>query len=92
LGKKRAKQFSQKHTKCAIKKCWEKIVGKSAKKRFLYSHENHHQKMGAKNTRNNFYRSTRIEQTKNVGEKLFEKSAKKRFLYSHEYHAQKMGG
>jgi len=70
----------------------KKIVGKSAKKRFLYSHDNHHQKMGAKNTRNNFFRSTRIEQTKNVGKKVFEKSAKKSFLYSHEYHAQKNEG
>ena len=34
LGKKRAKQFFQKHTKCAIKKCWEKMVGKSAKNVF----------------------------------------------------------
>jgi len=64
---------------------------KCAKKRFLFSHENHHQKMGGKNTRNNFYRSTRIERAKNVGKKLFDKSAKKPF-FSHEYHAQKNGG
>ena len=69
----------------------KKSSEKVQKKRFLYSHDNHHQKMGRKNTRNFFYRSTRIEQTKNVGKNVFEKSAKIRFLYSHEYHAQKMG-
>ena len=60
-------------------------------KKLFFSHEYIHQKIGGKNARNNFYRSTRIERAKNVGKKLFEKSAKKRFLYSHEYHAQKMG-
>ena len=34
-GKKRAKQFFQKHTKCASKKSWEKIVGNKCEKRFF---------------------------------------------------------
>jgi len=92
MGKKtRETIFPETHEMCD-QKMLGKIVGKSAKKRFLYSHENHPQKMGAKNTRNNFYRSTRIERAKNVGIKIVGKSAKKRFLNSHEYHHQKMGG
>ena len=38
-GKKLAKQFFQKHTNSANKKCWEKIVGKSVKNVF-YIHTN----------------------------------------------------
>jgi len=38
-GGKRAKQFFQKHKISAIKKCWKKIVGKSAKNVF-YIHTN----------------------------------------------------
>ena len=38
-GIKRAKQFFQKHTNCASKKCWEKKFRKNCEKRFLYSHE-----------------------------------------------------
>ena len=34
-GKKHAKQFFQKHTNSANKKCWEKIVGKKCEKRFF---------------------------------------------------------
>ena len=46
--KKPAKQFFQKHTNSANKKCREKIVGKKCEKRFLYSHEYRDQKMGGK--------------------------------------------
>ena len=70
----------------------KKIVGKSAKNLFLYSHEYRDQKMGGKNSRNNLSRNTRIVQAKNVGKKSSEKSAKNVFLYSHEYRDQKMGG
>jgi len=63
------------------KKCWKKIVGKSAKNVFLYSHENRDQKMGGKNARNNFSRNTRIVREKNVGIKIVGKSAKNVFLY-----------
>ena len=39
-GKKRAKQFFQKHKNSASKKCWEKIVRKKCEKKFfLNSHE-----------------------------------------------------
>jgi len=53
---KRVKQFLQKHTINAIKNVGKKIVGKSAKNVFLYSHEYRDQKMGGKNARNNFSR------------------------------------
>ena len=47
-GEKRVKQFFQKHKNSAIKKCWEKIVGKSAKNVFLNSHEYSELKMWGK--------------------------------------------
>ena len=39
-GKKLAKQFFQKNSNNASKKCWEKIVGKKWEKRFFYIHTN----------------------------------------------------
>jgi len=69
----------------------KKSSEKSAKKVFLYSHEYRDQKMGGKNSRNNFSRKTRIVRAKNVGKKIFGKKCEKRFLYSHEYREQKMG-
>ena len=74
------------------KNLWKKIVGKSAKNVFLYSHEYRELKMGGKNGRNNFSRNTRTVRAKNVGEKNVGKNCEKRFLYSHEYRDQKMGG
>ena len=47
--------------------------------------------MGGQNSRNNFYRNTRIVHSKNEGKKIVGKSAKNVFLYSHEYRDQKMG-
>jgi len=35
MGEKRAKQFFQKHTNCATKKCWETIVRKKFEKAFF---------------------------------------------------------
>jgi len=80
-GKKRAKQFFQKHTISACKK-WEKIVGKKCENRFLYSHEYRDQKMRGKNARNNFFTSTRIVQAKNVGKKSSGKGGENVF-YTH---------
>ena len=39
-GKKRAKQFFQKHTNSASKKCWEKNRRKKVRKTFFYIHTN----------------------------------------------------
>jgi len=47
-GKKRAKQFFQKRTNSASKKCGKNDLRKKAKKRFLYSHEYRDQKSGEK--------------------------------------------
>ena len=70
-GKKLAKQFFQKLTNSASKKCWGKNCRKKCENRFfLYSHEYRDQKMGGKKARNKFYRNTRIVRTKNVGEKI----------------------
>ena len=58
----------------------KKSSAKSAKKRFLYSHEYRDQKMGGKNGRNNFSRNTRIMQAKNVGKKIVCKKCEKTFF------------
>ena len=68
-----AKQFFQKNTNSASKKCWKKIVSKSAKTRFLYSHEYRGQKMGEKKARNNFSKKTRTLPAKNVVKKSSQK-------------------
>jgi len=55
IGEKKARNNFSRNTRIVrSKNVGKKIVGKSAKKRFIYSHENHHQKMGPKNTRNIF--------------------------------------
>jgi len=48
----------------------KKLFEKSAKKRFLYPHEYHAQKMGGKKTRNNFSRTTQIVRAIYVGTKF----------------------
>jgi len=58
LEKKRAKQFFQKHTNSASKKCRKKSTGKSAKKRFLYSHEYRDPKRGEKSAKHVFQKHT----------------------------------
>jgi len=58
----------------------KKIVAKSAKKHFLYSHEYRVQKMGGKKARNNFSRITRMVRTKNVAKKIVAKNCEKTFF------------
>ena len=65
---------------------------KSAKTRFLYSHEYRDQKMGEK-TKILIFTETRKVREKNVGKKSSKKSAKTRFLYLHVYIVnKKLGG
>jgi len=78
--KKRAKQFFQKQTNRASKKCWEKIVAKCAKKGFFYSHEYRVENNGGKTRETIFPDTQHIVRDKNVGKKNVGKSAKKRFL------------
>ena len=40
MGGKRAKQFFQKHTNSASKKCWEKNLLKKVRKHVFYIHTN----------------------------------------------------
>jgi len=55
-GKKRAKQFFQKHTNSERKISWgKKSLEKSAKTRFLYSHEYRDQKMWGKERAKQFF-------------------------------------
>ena len=67
--KKRAKQFFQKHTNSASKKCWKKNVGKSAKKRFLYLHEYRDHKMGGKKRAKQFFQKHTCSGSKKCREK-----------------------
>jgi len=69
----------------------KKSSQKSAKTRFLYSHEYRDQKMGGNNARNNFSRNTRIVRAKNILKKIVTKKCENTFLYSHEYRVQKIG-
>ena len=78
-GIKRAKQFFQKHTNSASKKCWEKIVGKKCEKRFSYSHNYRYKIWGGKRAKQ-FFRNTRIVRSKNVGKKIVGKKCEKRFF------------
>ena len=55
-GIKHAKEFFQRHTNSARKICWgTKPLEKSAKTRFLYSHEYRDQKMGGKERAKQFF-------------------------------------
>ena len=76
----------------ASKKCWEKIVSKSAKTRFLYSHEYREQKMGRNTARNNFSRNTRIGRSKNVLNKIVTKKFENTFFIFTRVLYQKMRG
>ena len=92
-GEKRAKQFFQKHTSRASKKCWGKNRREKGRKKFFYIHTNIvTKKWGGKNARNNFSRNTLIVREKMLGKKSSKKSAKNISLYSHEYRDQKKGG
>ena len=67
---KHAKEFFQRHTNSARKICWgKKSLEKSAKTRFLYSHEYRDKKWEEKNARNNFSRNTPIVRAENVRKK-----------------------
>jgi len=56
-GKKRAKQFFQKHSNKAVKKCWEKKTSeKSANNVFLYSHEYRAEKIGGQKGVKTFFK------------------------------------
>ena len=57
-GKKREKQFFQKHTISASKKCLEKIVGKKCEKRFFIFTRKSWPKNGGNKTRETIFPAT----------------------------------
>jgi len=90
-GKKRAKQFFQKHKNSASKKFWEKNRRKKMPKSFINIHTNIvTKKIGSNKHAKQFLQEHTNSASKNVGKKSSEKSAKNVFLYSHEYLAKKI--
>jgi len=70
-GEKRAKQFFQKHSNKANKKCWEKNrLKKVRKKGFLYSYEYRDQKMAGKKRAKQFFQ----KHTNSANKKFWEKN------------------
>ena len=63
----------------------KKSMEKSAKKRFLYSHEYRTKKMGGKIPAKQFFKKHTNSGTKKVGKKIVGKKVRKRVLYSHDY-------
>jgi len=82
-GKKRAKQFFQKQTNRATKKCWEKIEAKKCEKTFFLFTRIRVQKMGGKNARNNFSRNFTNSASKKCEEKIRRKKVRKKVFYNH---------
>jgi len=69
----------------------KKIVGKSAKKVFIFTQISL-PKNGGEKTRETIFQKHKNSAKKNVGKKIDGKICEKRFLYSHEYRDQKMLG
>ena len=81
--KTREKCFSRNTSISQANNDGKKSTGKSAKTRFLKTHEYRDQKMGGKNARKFFSKNTRISRIINNGKKSSGKSAKTRFFYKH---------
>ena len=78
-GKKRAKQFFQKHRYSASKKCCEKNRRKEVRKTFLYLLEYHDQKMAEKKRAKQFFQKHRYSASKKCCEKIVGKKCKNVF-------------
>ena len=83
-GKKRAKQFFQKHTISASKKCWEKNCRIKVRKTFfLYSHEYLDQKIGGKKPAKQFFQKhTNSVSKKCLGKNLWKIVRKTFFIFT----------
>jgi len=90
-GKKSAKQFFQKHTNSADKKCWVKIAVKKCEKKFFIFKLMSLPKNGGKKRAKHFSINARKVRTKNVGKKIVVKSAKKVFYIHTNVVTKKMG-
>ena len=91
-GKKLAKQFFQKNSNNASKKCWEKIVGKKWEKRFFYIHTNIVTTKWGENDWKFFQKHTNSASKKFWGKNCRKKVQKNVCLYKREYRDQKMRG
>ena len=91
-GKKRAKQFFQKHKNSTNKICWEKIVGKKWENVFLYSHEYRDQEMGEKKRAKQFFQKHTNSASKKCWGKNRRKKVRKAFFYIHTYIVTKKWG
>jgi len=77
---KRAKQFFQKHTNSATKKCWEKIVGKKCEKAFFIFARISWPKNWGKETRDKFFQKHTNSGNKKFWKKIVGKKLEKAFF------------
>jgi len=70
----------------------KKSSQKSAKTRFIYSHEYRDQKMGVKNSRNNFSKKHTNSASKKCWEKIRRKKVRKHVFYIHTNYLTKKWG
>ena len=80
-GKKSAKQFFQKLTNSASKKCWGKNFGINFEKCFLYSHEYRDEKMGGIKLTKKFFQKQTNSASKKCWLKNRRKKVRKTFFY-----------
>ena len=93
-GEKSAKQFFQKHSNSASKKCWGKNRRKEVRKTFFNIHTNIvTKKWGGEKRAKQFFQKQKISAIKKCWEKNRRKKVQKTFfLYKHEYRDQEMSG
>ena len=81
--KKRAKQFFQKHTNCAIKKCWEKNRWKKCQKTYFIFTRKSSPKNGGKKHAKQFFQKHTNSTIKICWEKNRWKKVRKHVFYIH---------
>jgi len=83
-GTKRTKQFFQKHTNSASKKCWGKNCRKKVRITCYYIHTNIvTKKLGGKKRAKQFFQKNKNSAIKKCWEKNRRKKVRKTFLYIH---------
>ena len=80
MGEKRGKNFFQKHTASQAKHDGKKSSGKSAKTRFLYTHEYRDQKMGGKKREEKIFKKHTNRVSKNCWKKIVSKKCEKMYF------------
>ena len=92
VGKKRAKQFLQKHTNSAFKNVGKKRSEKSANNVSIYSHEYRDLKKRGKKRAKQFFQKHTNSAYKKVGKKNVVKKCEKRFYIFTRISCRKNGG